>query len=312
MPITQEETKAYAGFIQEQLTALKCGEVTPQEVLWHYTTGEALLSIIQSGTLYATQVSCLNDSTEIRYATELFRDALCDIKTTSACSETEAALLARLITVLSEEPNVSPHLPSWWFVTCLTKEKDDLSQWRAYSGSGDGYAIGFYGSGLFGPALGPVHALVRVNYDAQLHKELAAKVAQATMRFLREGLERRANDSPQDRDMWTSDFLTDWFARIGLFGPVVKDPSFHAENEYRIVHQLQVQELPKLRFKQKQTLMSRHLPLVFQVLPIAEVMLGPTHRHREISRISIQTLLQQQGYSTVPVSFSTIPFQPTT
>jgi hypothetical protein len=108
-----------------------------------------------------------------------------------------------------------------------------------------------------------------------------------------------------------SEFLNNWTGQLGYLAPVVKDPSFRAENEYRIVHQLQTTDFSKLRFKQKRTLMSRHLPLVFQSLPLVEVMLGPAHPHREISRVSIDTFLHQCGHNAVPVTFSEIPFQPT-
>jgi hypothetical protein len=193
-------------------------------------------------------------------------------------------------------------------VTCISKKRDDLSQGRAYSGSsGDGYAIAFHAGGLFRSG----NALLRVNYDGALHKELATKIAKAELRFICEGLEKRKNCSAEAREVWVSEFFTDWDARIGVFGPVVKDPSFRTETEYRVVHQLHVADLSKLQFKQKPTLMSRHLPLVFQSLPIAEVMLGPTHRHREISRGSINTCLQQHGHA-VPVSCSVIPFHTTT
>jgi hypothetical protein len=306
MPLlTEEETKTYAAFITEQLNSLGCLEVNLQDVVWHYTTGDALLSIVASDTLYATQVSCLNDSTELRYAAQLFRDAFLDLKNANTFPE-EAPYLERIIKTTAEEPALSPHLPSWWFVTCFSKDKDDLSQWRAYSGSGNGYAIGF----VAGRLMLPSHALVRVNYDGASHKTLAATVATTTLQFIREGLEKRNDDSPDVREAWVTEFLADWNLRLGFLGPVVKDPSFRSENEYRIVHQLQWAELHKLRFRQGPTLMSRHLPLVFQFLPLAEVMLGPSHRHREISRVSILTFMQQHGYS-VPISFSTIPFQPT-
>jgi hypothetical protein len=310
MPLTEEETNSYAAFVDEQLKALGVLEVKQQDVLWHYTTGDALLSIVQSDTLYATQVSCLNDSTEIRYAAQLFRDAFLDIKTTNSYSEEQAPHLERMIKATGEESALSLHLSSWWFVTCFSKEKDDLSQWRAYSGSnsGEGYALAFYAGGLFAPS----HALVRVNYDRAVHRELATKIAKATLQFISEGREKLKKEAAETQEAWVSEFLNDWTIRIGVFGPVVKDPSFRAENEYRIVHQLQAKELSKLQFKQKQTLMSRHLPLVFQSLPIVEVMLGPAHRHREISRVSINTCLQQHGHNAVPVSFSAIPFQSTT
>jgi hypothetical protein len=59
MPVTPEEKQKYMAFVTEQVKTLKCLEVNPDEIVWHYTSGDALLSIIDSGTLYATQVSGL-------------------------------------------------------------------------------------------------------------------------------------------------------------------------------------------------------------------------------------------------------------
>lgn len=51
---------------------------------------------------------------------------------------------------LSDEPESPSHAPSMYFVTCFSEEEDDLSQWRAYCGGENGYAIGFRAAGLFG------------------------------------------------------------------------------------------------------------------------------------------------------------------
>jgi hypothetical protein len=104
-------------------------------------------------------------------------------------------------------------------------------------------------------------------------------------------------------DRWAI-FLLQW----------VKHPSFKDEDEYRIVHSLEEDEIVHLQFRQKQSLMSRHFPLVFcpsNTLPIVEVMVGPS-RHKEISRISVETLLRQKGYpASDQVTMSDIPFQTT-
>lgn len=47
-----------------------------QEIVWHYTNGKGFLGILQSSTLYATQVAALNDSKEADYATDLFKNAV--------------------------------------------------------------------------------------------------------------------------------------------------------------------------------------------------------------------------------------------
>jgi hypothetical protein len=87
-----------------------------------------------------------------------------------------------MIETTGGEPALSLPHSSWWFVTCFSKQKDDLSQWRAYSGSnsGAGYALAFRAAGL----LAPSRPLVQVNYDKALHTEVATNVAKATLRFI--------------------------------------------------------------------------------------------------------------------------------
>jgi hypothetical protein len=141
------------------------------------------------------------------------------------------------------------------------------------------------------------------------------------MSFYKEGLYARPTGEVDAAAIggWADEFLGVWERLVGRLAPMVKDPAFRGENEYRIVHELQVHEMAQLRFKQKQTLMSRHLPLIFpppnyatqsQLLPIVEVMVGPS-RHKEISRVSVETFLRQKGYPAVPVTMSKIPFQVT-
>ena len=140
-------------------------------------------------------------------------------------------------------------------------------------------------------------------------------VADATLKFFREGLDNNRASAPE---IWADEFIAEWGGLIGQLAPMLKDSGFSGEKEYRIVHQLHLSEMSHLQFRQKATLMSRHLPLVFplvgaatpsRVLPIIEVMVGPS-RHKEITRVSVDAFMRQRGY-TVPVSISEIPFQMT-
>jgi hypothetical protein len=311
MTVLQEDRQKYLAFIADQVKSLKCLDVDPQEVLWHYTTGEALVSIVETGTVYATQVSCLNDSTEVRYASKLLADAFLEIQQGNTVAAEETALIRDLVKGLAEGATPSSHASSVWFVACFSKQRDDLTQWRAYSVGENSYAIGFIAGGFFGRG----SLVVRVNYDMEQHKQVVRDVAAATLRFFREGLDdNRASSS----EAWGDEFIAEWGGLIGQLAPMLKDSAFSAEKEYRIVHQLQVSEMSHLRFKQKETLMARHLPLVFpppaaatpsRVLPIGEVIIGPS-RHKEITRVSVDSFMRQRGY-TVPVSISEIPFQMT-
>jgi hypothetical protein len=101
-----------------------------------------------------------------------------------------------------------------------------------------------------------------------------------------------------------------------MVAPLIKHPAFANENESRITKGFAADDLEKLRFVQKGSMMSRHLPLqppgraptMPYRLPIAEIIVGPS-RHPQISRTTVDTLLRQKGYPTGMVSISKIPFQ---
>jgi hypothetical protein len=305
MPILPGEYQKYQNFVEEQAKRLQAFEVSKDQILWHYTTGNGLLGIIESGTLYSTQVSCLNDSTEVRYGSNVLREALLELFRERAIEDPQRMEFVQRYTEASaENPSIPSHAGSHWFVTCFSRDGDDLSQWRAYSGGEDGYAIGFRASDLMGRN-GP---LVRVNYDAEQHKAVAKEIASATSQFFLEGLEARGATSEHE---WTMEFFPVWSQTTDQLSPLVKHPKFGSEEEYRIVHRLDISELGRLKFRQRSTLMARHLPLnftSFPLLPIAEVRVGPS-RHKEITRISIDTLLRQKGYPTGLVTSSEVPFQ---
>lgn len=117
MPVSPEEKQKYEALITDQVTALKCLDINRNELVWHYTSGNALLNIVASGKLYATQVSCLNDSTEVRYGETLLRDAFADLHAQGSWEGDEAQLLDQIIKANAEETARPDHRPSDWFVT---------------------------------------------------------------------------------------------------------------------------------------------------------------------------------------------------
>jgi hypothetical protein len=313
MPLEPDERDQYSKFLLDIAKELGSLDVNFGETLWHYTTGNSLLAIINSNQLFATQVSCLNDSTEVHYGTNLLREAFGSLQSDESLEENERKLLAEVVRNATPTGVMPINAASKWFVTCFSQQRDDLSQWRAYSGGENGFAIGFTAGGFF--RLGGPHNLVQVNYDADLHRKLAVKIARATLQFFKKGLAKRVGTG-QD---WPNEFLMEWDLMLSYLTPMVKDPAFQSEHEYRITYQLLLEDLPNMKFHQKSSLISRHLPLTFNSefgespskrLPIKEILVGPS-RYKEISAVSVHTLLRQQGYDSVAVNVSAIPFQST-
>ena len=78
---TQSELASYGEFIDSQLKPIIVTAVQEMpSMLYHYTSGDSLIKIIKSGTLWATQVSCVNDQTELHYGQSLLINAIREIR----------------------------------------------------------------------------------------------------------------------------------------------------------------------------------------------------------------------------------------
>jgi len=101
-----------------------------------------------------------------------------------------------------------------------------------------------------------------------------------------------------------------------MFGPLIEHPTFSAEREWRLVYHFQDEAIPRMRYLQRSSMMTKHLPLRLIMqdgkprLPLTGIVVGPC-RHKDISRISVGDLLRTYGYSVDQVQISTtkIPYQ---
>jgi Protein of unknown function (DUF2971) len=312
MAITDDDKARYVRLAVQVALELNVASIAPDTILWHYTTGSTLISIFESMSLYSTQLSCLNDSTELRYASKHFQHALRATRAAITSTGLAADLLDGALEYFKEDPDAPFQAGVFHFVTCFSEDRDDLGQWRGYGTGENGYAIGFRAQDLVGVRDA---ILIRVNYDSALHERLAHGIVDAMVTFFEEAMTKYA---PTDPVTFGKEFLGVWDDAIVMVAPSVKDPGFRGERECRVVKTLHDDELSQLKFIQKSTMMTRHLPIKPPAgnsftpyrLPIAEVIVGPC-RHPHVSRISVDTLLRQKGYPTGMVSISKIPYQST-
>lgn len=131
------------------------------DLLYHYTTQEGLLGIIENQKIWASHLQYLNDASEGQIFTRLFLDELNQRGTTGSedlLSNFRALAQLRGLTVGRQEGQIQfgrqavllygSSAFSWIrnqdaFVASFSEKGDLLSQWRAYSGETGGYSIGF-------------------------------------------------------------------------------------------------------------------------------------------------------------------------
>jgi hypothetical protein len=309
--VTRSEVKEYEAFARTQTRDLASLVFDEDTVIWHYTNGSGLLGILQTGLLFASQVACVNDATEVVYAQRLYRHALQSLRTSqSSISEERRAFVDSIIKATEEESGKPFHAASKFFIACFSLLQDSVDQWLKYGGlnNENGFSIGFRANGLIGH---PNRLLAKVNYDRAVHESVAAAIAQASITYFEQGKARRA---PEEQEAWRKNFDEIWDLATYRLAPLVKDECFSSEKEFRLIHELQGYEYSQVCFRAKPSMLTRYLPLavvgqsIAPRLPITEIWVGPG-THQEISRISVGTLLVQMGYTNVPVKCSTKPLQ---
>jgi Protein of unknown function (DUF2971) len=278
--------------------------------VWHYTRPESLIKMVESGTIFATQVSCLNDSSEVIYASRLLRRALEGLLESISLEPATKAFAVRFVQALEENVETPNHAHNMFFVSCFSQLEDDLGQWRSYAGGENGVALGFRLRMLID---NPSSYVGAVNYDSELHETLAKEVAQTTLDFYTKLRARQTTDSVAEFD---DAFLAYWDEQVQVLAPFVKDRGFSSEQEVRIVHPYTLEELQKVVILPRRTMMSRHLPLALpgglvhgrQYLPFEQLMIGPG-RHKQTSLVSASLLLEKHGYTWVTFRKSVRPYQ---
>lgn len=287
--------------------------VEDDKLIWHYTTMGNLVNILQSRTLYATEVNFLNDIRETVAADELFSSALDVVGKSGAQYAKTFASLSRDLRNLDESrmvPNsVFEEHEISRFILCASKDPDSLYAWRTYASKGDvACAIGL------DPEI-PLVPLVsnseskgnwqQVRYDA---KNLLGETVSRLNSCLDDFAKEVNDDYPVPLPFGSMDILEDLRSRC-------KDPNFAQEREVRITHLKP--ELSLIKFIAHPMGPRPHLPLGVRAggdpadgktaswaeLPIRGIKLGPEAPDTAIA--SAKWLLEANGYSTRPVELFT-------
>jgi hypothetical protein len=262
-----------------------------------------MLGILQSATLFATQVAFLNDDRETKFGTDLFKIVVQEEIEERAEDADAVAFFKKVLEFSADDPTSPTHGISKFFITSFSADEDSGDQWQKY-GRPHGYAIGFYARGL---RREPNSQIYRVVYDPKKQVQAVKQIVRGTFDFYRQGLNEERSRNPSQ---WAIDFYHSWDEGIYKLAPLVKDGGqWSTENEFRLVHELKLSEFPRVRFVQKGSTLARYLPLDTPswlstrtpILPRAKILVGPGN-DKIFTNISLRLLLDQMGYrSDLPI-----------
>ena len=277
----------------------------PDGLLYHYTNQAGLLGIIGKKEIWATHTQYLNDTREFLHAVEIVRHELSTRAVgTDPGDEQMKAALREMLQGIENAANLANINVC---VASFSKTRDSLAQWRAYGPRG-GFCIGINGNRLVDLVREQEFYLAPCIYERVLQQRLLHALIEEV---LEENTLQPRQPVAKGRIVLPGGNLRDYLLR---YAPILKDPSFVEEQEWRIISPVQRCDGPLFDFREGRTMLIPfyRFPLhrVDGSVPIEEVIIGPTPDPQR-SEGSVRSFLIRHGFShaQVKVTCSEVPYR---
>ncbi len=290
-----------------QITEKLYGE-RPDKVLYHYTSLYGLAGIIESRSIWSTEIRYFSDAAEMKHTVDLLR---VEIDQRLECGTSDARLLKQLREWLYHRITDGHML----FVVSFTAEGNLLSQWRGYCPYGKGVSLGFDPDYIVQCADKQSFGVVRCIYDMRRKKELLSQIVDAIEILAKE---RGENTDPPKRHPSQSyhDVFEEVEGELLKVAAAFKHPSFEEEDEWRLVSPIISNfVITPIKYREGTSMLVPYIE--FSLAPednrpvrLQHIFLGPTPHvnlsmtslHRYVSRIT-------KGHR-LEIDYCGIPYRP--
>lgn len=277
-------------------------------IFYHYTSGAGLAGIVSTGTLWATDIAYMNDTSELQYAINLVSEEIKNIDTSNPL----VVELLRRASHLTEPTNAS----LGYCAACFCTNADLLSQWRAYGDAGKGFALGFDAYEFSGDH----HRVRKVIYDQDVQRQLIrSSINEFVSAF--EKVSCGESRVSLDQKKILPAFSAAIASLLAEYILAFKHPAFSEEGEWRLIIEYNRDEhLPFIKFRNSKDLTIPYLAVGFSAqrdesgllikppLPLIEIVQGPS-LHPERNLKATHLFLEQNGFEHVEVAASQTPLR---
>ncbi len=199
----------------------------PTDVLYHYTSLDAINGIIESKSLWATDIRYFNDAAEMRHTAEWLQFEI-------AQRMEKKAIFGNLLGQFREwifHRLISGHM---LFVVSFTTNGNLLSQWRGYCPHGRGISLGFNPNHICKFAKQQSFQITRCIYNSDKKRLIVSQVIDAIEALAQEQGENKDKSKRHPSNSFYDVFegVEDDLLRIAA---AIKHPSFQEEQEWRAV-----------------------------------------------------------------------------
>jgi hypothetical protein len=278
------------------------------KLLYHYTTADGLIGILNTGTLWATHIAYLNDTMEGCCGAEMIAEELAVGIKESLDHEVRDVLA--LCKYLLTQPSGALDR----YVVSFCRDCEVANQWQSYGANGTGYAVGFDTDRFrLTPVSDVGYALLPMIYCKDRQRALVRDAVQWISEryvFCRENYPNVAHTNR--RAFCALRFQND----IYYFQSIFKHSAFSSEREWRFVvlHDPHSHEGQMVKVRLKGGQLTPYLELDMHVgphngkLPIERLVVGPAC-NAELTERALRYLVRQVRSGCVDVSLSQVPLR---
>lgn len=287
------------------------------KIIYHYTSLDGLLGIIDSKSIWTTNIIYLNDISELNYAKSLFNEEIKrftketpNFKRRRNLDDSMGCIFCELL-----EENIAKLLPSEqlsFYVSSFSEEKDLLSQWRGYCHGGNGVSVGFNLNTLKACAERSSISLRPCIYSKDKQVESLRNLIDRTAAMFSQEIGVSTNKA-EAWDSKSKHLAVDFMTEFIQLAPTFKHPQFAEEKEWRIIAGFQTEKIKKIiRFRPENSMLIPYieipLPTENDKLAIDQIVIGPTNEPL-LSKGSVEMLLQARNVSCGSIRCSTVPYR---
>lgn len=223
------------------------------------------MGILDSQSIWATNIHQLNDAREFRHAVGMAQEALQAEGRNGTPGTVE--IVRELCSLLERAQALSV------YVVSFSEEGDALSQWRGYCPDGFGYCIEFDRNVLAEVAKGAGFFLRRCVYDQMTQRAWLSRWAESCLKIALKRAE------PSEAEISLAEKCDPHITQLLLEAPFFKHHTFAEEREWRMARVVSSDD-PKLRLRAGKSMLIRYFPIDLDLSDtcrtIYRIRVGPT------------------------------------
>ncbi len=288
--------------------------------LFHYTSQSGLLGIILNGSIRATSIHYLNDTQEFQYSMNLIKEELRQFSEEIKSGELggRGEKVFQMIHDLFEFSISGRFIKDNYhiFVCSFSEDGDLLSQWRSYCPESGGLNIGFDYMQIKQIIEKQGFFLTKCLYKPEEQKATVKRLLHEWGLLYIDNIVRFSALAEKDNMQGLVDGMkevaSELIEAIICLCPLLKNPSFVEEKEWRLVsHPISIGN-PQVKFREGSSMLIPFFELYLTnnegLLSIKSVTIGPTS-DPEMSSQSLKAFLKSEKTKYDKVEISKIPYR---